>query len=599
MHCNRGVGLIELLIVVMVIAALVGVAVPFFGDNLAESQSTRCHQDLDVLRNAVTLHDAQNGPSQTGDLQPLLGRYLQEIPKDPWGNSYQYDAARGVVTCLGPDGVPSADDRSIAVPAAVPGRMLSAAPTPSWMGVTPPVERPTAAAELPAPDENDGACINPFVCTVDDAVSTFSADVDTASYTMTRDALGRGVVPAPNRVRVEEFVNYFDYAYAAPDHADFTVHTEAAPSPYDPSRLLVRVGLRARDLQKAERPRLTLTFVVDVSGSMAGPGRLGLVKQSLKLLLDNLHDDDRVALTTYDDQARIVVPMTPVAERRTLVAAVDRLATGGSTCVEAGLRLGYGIASRERDQDGTNRVILCSDGVANAGCTLPSGLLDLVRSQAGDGIFLTAVGVGMGDCNDRLLEQLADGADGTYAYIDDIDEARRLFCDDLAGSMFVVARDLKIQATFDPAAVRRWRLLGYENRDLADKDFRDDKKDAAEIGAGDSVTALYEIEPAGEANGTVGVLRLRYGAAKGNAVTELQLPLVAELSSDGPSLDYRVAVLAAQLAELLRRSPHAVGLTPTTLHERARSLLLAAPGDERCIELERLAGQVLDAAAKG
>jgi len=402
--------------------------------------------------------------------------------------------------------------------------------------------------------------VNPFVDTADDSLSTFSIDVDNASYTLTRNYLERGSLPDKDAVRVEEFVNYFDQAYPTPPKSEpFAVYTEAAPSRFgDGNKVLLKIGVQGRPVDVENRKDAVLTFVIDVSGSMAREDRLELVKKSLHVLLDNLRENDRVGIAVYESSGRKVLDHTSVRDRTRIEEAIDGLRTAGSTFAEEGLRIGYGMASEAFQEGAINRVILCSDGVANVGNTGPESILKIVREHRKRGITLTTIGFGMGNYNDVLMEQLADDGDGNYYYVDAFGEARRIFTTGLTGMLQVIARDVKIQVAFDGAAVERWRLLGYENRDIRDKDFRNDKVDAGEVGAGHTVTALYELKLAGNRPaGPLGTVRLRFKDEKGENVRETAHPILPSDCAgafDAASARFRAAAAVAEFAEILRGS---------------------------------------------
>jgi Ca-activated chloride channel homolog len=335
---------------------------------------------------------------------------------------------------------------------------------------------------------------NPFVDPRVDKESTFGLDVDTASYTVARRFIDDGILPDPASVRVEEFVNYFDQDYASPDDDAFAIYADGGPTPFiAPDETLLRVGIKARDVDEESRPPAALTFVIDVSGSMNRENRLELVKQSLGLLVEMLRADDSVAIVVYGSDARIVLPATSVRDSGSILGAVESLHPEGSTNAAAGLALGYDVARESFVPGGINRVILASDGVANVGATDADTILSRIRDGTETGIQLVAIGVGMGNFNDVLLERLADDGDGFYAYVDDIDEARRVFVSDLTGTLQSVALDARAQVDFDRASVEAYRLVGYENRAIADDDFRNDGVDAGAIGAGHEVTALYAL----------------------------------------------------------------------------------------------------------
>jgi Ca-activated chloride channel family protein len=428
--------------------------------------------------------------------------------------------------------------------------------------------------------------INPFIDTDDDALSTFGLDVDTGSYTVIRRYLRDGHLPPREAVRVEEVVNAFDYGDPPPRRGDFRLTAEAAPTPFGEGDryAVVRFGIRARDVDASHRPPAHLTFVVDVSGSMARENRLGLVKKALAELLDHLRSDDRVALVVFGSSGQVLLEPTEDHER--IRAAIDRLAPSGSTNAEEGLVLGYELAARQLDEPGIHRLILCSDGVANVGRTGPESILGRIRKYADQGVELTTVGFGMGNYNDVLMEQLADTGDGRYAYVDTLSEARRLFVEELTGTLMTVARDAKAQVELEPRVVSRYRLLGYENRDIADERFRDPTVDAGEIGAGHSVTAVYEIKLRADAprRGTLATLRLRYRPADGGEPVELEQRLdVRDLApswGDAPA-SLRLASLVAEYAELLKGSYWAREGDMYDVLRRAQLLAPSFSGDTR------------------
>ncbi|HEV8631958.1 MAG TPA: von Willebrand factor type A domain-containing protein [Thermoanaerobaculia bacterium] len=443
--------------------------------------------------------------------------------------------------------------------------------------------------------------VNPFVETDEDALSTFGLDVDTGSYTLASAYLRDGHLPPTEAIRVEEFVNAFRYGDAAvDDRADFTLRAEGSPSPFAAGARyrLLRFHLRARTVDPAERPPAILTFVVDVSGSMAREDRLGLVKRALALLLDQLRPGDRVGLVVFGSQGRVLLPHTADHER--LRAAINELEPEGSTNAEEGLRLAYDLAAQARREGAINRVILCSDGVANVGATGPDSILARISEEAKRGIELTTVGFGMGNYNDVLMEQLADRGNGHYAYVDRIDEARRVFVEDLTGTLQTIAADAKVQVEFNPRVVERWRLLGYENRDIEDERFRDDRVDAGEIGAGHEVTALYEVKlrPLLRRGGpVVATLRLRYrpvGANGPGPVVETAHELRARdiaRSWEKASPGLRLAAVVAELAEVLKKSYWARGSTLAEVARRAQAATADFPGDQRVGELAELAAR--------
>ena len=450
---------------------------------------------------------------------------------------------------------------------------------------------------------------NPFVMTEEDPYSTFAADVDEASYTVMRRYVNDGHLPPSEAIRVEEFVNYFDAGYPRLRQGDFALRVDGAPSPFGQGYHLLRLGVQARDIDRDERKPANLVFVIDTSGSMGRENRLGLVKRALHLLLEELRDSDTVGIVEYGSRGREVLRPTSVEDRWRIVRAIDGLRTNGSTNAEEGLDLGYAMASRIYDREAINRLILCSDGVANTGETQAERILDRVRYESDRGIHLSTVGFGMGNYNDVLMEKLANKGDGNYHYVDRLDEAERVFRENLTGTLQTVARDVKIQVEFDPEQVLRWRLLGYENRDVADEDFRDDTVDAGEIGAGHTVVALYEVKLSREAarypDGRMGrdgrdplrlgEFRLRYeypaGHERAGEVVEIDRALnTAALSRSFERADasFRLAAMAAEYAEVLRGSYWAKGSRLGDLAREVESLATELRGDEDPHEFARL-----------
>ena len=318
---------------------------------------------------------------------------------------------------------------------------------------------------------------NPFIDTEDDHFSTFGMDVDTASYSVTRRYLRDGLLPPPEAVRVEEFVNAFDYNYEPPTHGAFAVYIEGAPSIFGEGKRLqlLRIGIQGRVIPDENRKDAILTFVIDVSGSMAMENRLGLVKRALTLLVEQLRPGDEVGIVIYGSRAKVLLPHTGVEGREEILAAINSLAPEGATNAEEGLRVAYNLALKNARFGSINRVVLCSDGVANVGETGSDAILREIRAHVEEGITLTTVGFGMGNYNDILMEQLANKGNGTYAYVDTLYEAKRIFVENLTGTLQVIAREAKVQVDFNPQVVSRFRLLGYENRRLDHEDFRDDK----------------------------------------------------------------------------------------------------------------------------
>lgn len=406
---------------------------------------------------------------------------------------------------------------------------------------------------------------NPWTDPNRDDASTFALDVDTASYTIAQRYVEDGRAPDPASIRVEEWINAFDQGYPAPDEATFAIHTDGGPTPFtDEDEVLLRVGLQAREVAGRERQDASLTFVIDTSGSMARENRLETVKEALRILVRSLDRDDRVAIVTFGDVARVVLESTSARDEGLLIDAIDRLQPGGSTNLEAGLRLGYELARSSMTENGIDRIVLASDGVANVGLTDAEAILESIRRDAAAGIELVAVGVGMGNFNDALLEQLADDGDGFYAYVNTLDEAERLFREDLTATLETVALDARAQVTFNRDAVAAYRLVGYENRAISDRDFTNDQVDAGAIGAGHSVTALYVLRLRPDAGRQAHLARvdLRWTDPDRGGAVELgrdvrMSDLARSFAATDPYL--RFDAIVAATAEVLRGSELAGG----------------------------------------
>ncbi len=498
-------------------------------------------------------------------------------------------AALGLPACAresepAPRGGPSSAERPVASEARAEGEVERASPTTAAAAGASPAAaeddlptrilaeprdakaKPPLVAPPPATEEESAPLgpqyvtrygVNPTIDTRENPFSTFGIDVDTASYVMARSHLDRGLLPPEDAIRVEEVVNYFDYHYPPPVDGDFSLHAEVVPSPQRTGYHVLHVGLKGKEIAAAERPAANLVFVIDVSGSMGSQGRLQLVKDALRILVEQLRSRDSVGIVAYGSSARVILPPTPGSDHATIVAAIDELHTEGSTNVEAGLRLGYELVGRQALGAGINRVVLCSDGVANTGATTAEAILRQVSQEAARGITLTTIGVGMGDYNDALMEQLADKGNGNYAYVDDRAEARRVLVDHLTGTLQVIAKDVKIQVELDPTAVARYRLLGYENRGLTRSELDDDRRDAGELGAGHTVTALYEIKLLPGEHAHLGRLRVRYKTPRSETSTEIQRDLPMTLvrgSWSDAAPPTQLSVVAATYAEKLRGS---------------------------------------------
>jgi Ca-activated chloride channel family protein len=468
-------------------------------------------------------------------------------------------------------------------------------PVPAPAPPVPAPAAPTKASSTPVKPRVP-AVFNPFVAAAEQPLSTFAIDVDTASYTRTRQAILAGQLPEPEAVRTEEVVNAFDYGDRAPDHATFRIFVEGSLSPFGYGTSLVRLGIKGRRLGREESRPAVLTFVVDASGSMAQPDRFGLARLALDELIGRLGKDDRIQLIAFNDTARVLTEPIASTGRKEILAAFDRIQCTGSTHLESGLRLAYDRAAAAFRPGAENRVILISDGVANLGTGAAADILTHIDAARRQGITLAVFGVGRGTYNDEMLEQLANRGDGTYRFLDSADEVRRAFVDDLAATLYNIASDVKIQVEWFPAAVSRYRQLGYENRALTAEQFRDDTVDAGEVGSGQSVTALYEIEraalaPRAAAEAPLGMVRVRYRPATGGPVAEISRPiLAADLAAAFPSArpQFRIAACAAAFAERLRGSPYANGFSFADVANALRPAVMEFTLDARLADLLRL-----------
>ncbi|TAJ21007.1 MAG: DUF3520 domain-containing protein [Planctomycetota bacterium] len=421
---------------------------------------------------------------------------------------------------------------------------------------------------------------NDFKRTTDDPMSTFSIDVDTASYSNVRRMLVQeNRLPDPGAVRIEEMLNYFRYAYPVPETSTpFSVTTEVASAPWAPNHRLVRIGLRGRDIPVQERKQNNLVFLLDVSGSMNEPAKLPLVQRSMRLLVEQLDERDRVAIVVYAGSEGLALPSTSCMSKATILGAIDNLHAGGSTNGGAGIKLAYKTARENLLKDGTNRVVLCTDGDFNVGTTSDSELVRLIEEERKSGVFLSVLGFGSGNLQDAKMEQLADKGNGNYAYVDTLAEARKVLVAEMGGTLIPIAKDVKLQIQFNPSFAQAWRLIGYENRVLAHQDFKDDTKDAGELGAGTTVTALYEVVPnsvpfeapdvdpsryqqtvptLAAASGELLYVKLRYKQPDGDVSTEISVPVLdRRLSVHEASTDFKFAASVAGFGMLLRKSEH-------------------------------------------
>ena len=417
---------------------------------------------------------------------------------------------------------------------------------------------------------------NAFKIVKEEPVSTFSLDVDTASYSFVRASLNQNALPQPAAVRTEEMVNYFpyDYAPAAGAAQPFSTNIAVFPSPWSPGRQLVRIGVKGYEIGRATRPRANLVFLIDTSGSMYAPNKLPLVKQSLEMLLDQLDGNDSVAIVTYAGTAGTALEPTPASEKAKIKAVIEGLGAGGSTAGAEGIRQAYTLAGQHFDPKGVNRVILTTDGDFNVGITNQDELKGYIERERGKGVFLSVLGFGMGNYNDAMMQTLAQNGNGTAAYIDTVNEARKTLVDEATSTLFPIAKDVKIQVEFNPRTVAEYRLIGYETRMLKREDFDNDKVDAGDVGSGQTVTALYEVVPVGgpRANGDLryappapgaaagpsgelGFVKIRYKLPKSDTSLLLSTPIDRRVQfarfEDAPQ-DARFATAVAGFAELLR-----------------------------------------------
>ena len=436
---------------------------------------------------------------------------------------------------------------------------------------------------LPAPVAGNGEAYaafaeNRFRSAQSEPLSTFSIDVDGASYGNLRRMIGRGETPPQDAVRIEEMVNYFTYGYKKPEGNDpVAISTETGICPWNEAHRLVRIGIKAREIASEALPASNFVFLIDVSGSMYGPDRLGLVVSSMKLLINNLRDKDRVGIVTYCGSAKTVLESVPGSEKQKIRDALEQLEAGGSTAGGAGIQKAYDLARRSFIDGGNNRVILCTDGDFNVGVSSEAELERLIAKERQSGVFLTVLGYGLGNYKDGKLQTLAEKGNGNHAYIDDLQEANRVLVNEFGSTMHTVAKDVKLQIEFNPARVQTYRLIGYESRLLNKEDFNDDTKDAGEIGAGHCVTALYEVVPAGAAGNVPGsvdplkyqsaapvpsyagpdsemlTVKLRYKEPDGDVSKKMEVALV-DSGGDRVSSDFRFASAVAMFGQLLRNS---------------------------------------------
>jgi len=427
-------------------------------------------------------------------------------------------------------------------------------------------------------EEYDRIQENGFKSVADTPLSTFSIDVDPASYSNMRRFINRGELPPADAIRTEELVNYFSYDYPKPTGNDpVKITVEAGTCTWNTAHRLVRIGLKAKEIPTEQLPASNLVFLIDISGSMWGANRLDLVKSSLKLLVNNLRNKDKVAIVTYAGSAGVKLEATSGGDKQKIREAIDELTAGGSTAGGAGIHLAYQIAKKNFISDGNNRIILCSDGDFNVGVSSAEGLEQLIEKERKSGVHLTVLGYGMGNYKDKKIQVLAEKGNGNHAYIDNLQEANRVLVGEFGATLHTVAKDVKLQVEFNPSQVQAYRLIGYESRLLKDEDFNNDAKDAGDMGAGHTVTAFYEVIPAGVKNEYVGkvddlkyqkkekmtlkptgsdellTVKLRYKAPDKDVSRKMELPFV-DNKGDSVSSDFRFASAVAMFGQLLRDS---------------------------------------------
>ena len=459
-------------------------------------------------------------------------------------------------------------------------------------------EAAAAGRVVPAAERYAEFSENEFLDPKATPLSTFSLDVDTTSYALMRREIAEGRrLPPRTSVRLEEFVNYFRYDYPQPaDGKPLAVSCEAAPCPWNPAHRLARVALQARKLDKGNIPPCNLVFLVDVSGSMSWHGGIEMAKKGLSMLVGELRDEDRVAIVTYANGTDVRLPSTPGTDKARILGVIDSLMAGGGTAGGAGIQLAYEEARKNFDKTRNNRVVLVTDGDFNIGISSPKELEDFIAEKRASGVFLTVVGVGSGNYQDATMKKLASAGNGNYAYVDSLLEAKKVFLTEFGGTLQTVAKDVKLQVEFNPAQVAAYRLLGYENRRLADKDFNDDRKDAGEIGSGHSMTAFYEIVPAGSGeeavasvdplkyqrtegveSGDLFTVKLRWKAPDGDASELSETPFAAAAATETPSEDFRFASAVAEFALLLENSKFKGDASFADVLARARAAKGADP----------------------
>ena len=528
---------------------------------------------------SITGCSVVNSRSKSGAITDVNGRYSIQAQKGDvlLFRFIGYKEEKRVVESVKLDVKMKTDDVALEECVVVGyGTMKTKAVTGAYVAVC-----PTAMYDMDArmnTEEYGRIQENGFKSVADTPLSTFSIDVDPASYSNMRRFINRGELPPADAIRTEELVNYFSYDYPKPMGNDpVKITVEAGTCTWNTAHRLVRIGLKAKEIPTEQLPASNLVFLVDVSGSMWGANRLDLVKSSLKLLVNNLRNKDKVAIVTYAGSAGVKLEATSGGDKQKIREAIDELTAGGSTAGGAGIHLAYQIAKKNFISDGNNRIILCSDGDFNVGVSSAEGLEQLIEKERKSGVHLTVLGYGMGNYKDKKIQVLAEKGNGNHAYIDNLQEANRVLVGEFGATLHTVAKDVKLQVEFNPSQVQAYRLIGYESRLLKDEDFNNDAKDAGDMGAGHTVTAFYEVIPAGVKNEYVGkvddlkyqkkekmtlkptgsdellTVKLRYKASDKDVSRKMELPFV-DNKGDSVSSDFRFASAVAMFGQLLRDS---------------------------------------------
>ena len=528
---------------------------------------------------SITGCSVVNNRSKSGAITDVNGRYSIQAPKGDvlLFRFIGYKEEKRVVKSAKLDVKMKTDDVALEECVVVGyGTMKTKAMTGAYVAVC-----PTAMYDMDTrmnTEEYDRIQENGFKSVADTPLSTFSIDVDPASYSNMRRFINRGELPPADAIRTEELVNYFSYDYPKPTGNDpVKITVEAGTCTWNTAHRLVRIGLKAKEIPTEQLPASNLVFLIDISGSMWGANRLDLVKSSLKLLVNNLRNKDKVAIVTYAGSAGVKLEATSGGDKQKIREAIDELTAGGSTAGGAGIHLAYQIAKKNFISDGNNRIILCSDGDFNVGVSSAEGLEQLIEKERKSGVHLTVLGYGMGNYKDKKIQVLAEKGNGNHAYIDNLQEANRVLVGEFGATLHTVAKDVKLQVEFNPSQVQAYRLIGYESRLLKDEDFNNDAKDAGDMGAGHTVTAFYEVIPAGVKNEYVGkvddlkyqkkekmtlkptgsdellTVKLRYKAPDKDVSRKMELPFV-DNKGDSVSSDFRFASAVAMFGQLLRDS---------------------------------------------